>query len=517
MHHLLKLLLLLLPLPDVEPAKAQTPLPEQFEEWILDGMDEWEIPGMALAIVHRDSVVYARGFGVRRLGTREPVDEQTLFGIASVTKNITAAALGMLVDEGMIDWDDRVRDHIPWFELSDPWVAGQVTIRDLLTHKVGLGRILGNRLQFMTRESRDELIYRMRYHEFEAPFRSRYVYSNVMYLVAGEIIPAVTGLSWDEFVENRFFLPLGMERANTSITQIADGENAAWPHQSIRDSVQAIPRRNWDNAAAAGGINASVVDVAAWLRMQLGEPGRFGDRRLLSRSVMRELHRPQVALPVSDPYDSQVSYGLGWQIYDYEGYRAIGHGGATDGMNTRTVMIPELELGIVVTSNIFTSYLDVVVNTLLDLWIDQPARDWNTLYLNRYRIRMDEALERRRQIDEARIEGTSPTLPMNSYAGIFYHDLYGRAEVRQARGGLELRLWGDGDMIADLEHWHRDTWRVVWRNPALREEFLYFTIGKEGHPDTLHFEFVLRPMLLQVGAYPSDYTRTVPFRKVGGS
>jgi CubicO group peptidase (beta-lactamase class C family) len=192
-------------------SQAQSVLPDNFESWIEEGIQQWDIPGMAIGIVKDGEIVYTRGFGVRKLGESGRVDENTQFGIASVSKHMAASSLGILVDEGKLSWDDPVVKHIPWFRFKDPHATENVTVRDLLTHQVGVGRMLGNRLQFMTDRSREELLYRMRYHEFEQPFRSQYVYSNMMYMLAGEVVEAITGKSWDEFMAERFFEPHGNE------------------------------------------------------------------------------------------------------------------------------------------------------------------------------------------------------------------------------------------------------------------------------------------------------------------
>ncbi len=511
---LLTLSALLLFAASFQAAIAQSVLPDNFEEWVQAGMEQWEIPGMAVAVVKDDTIAWAGGFGVRKLGEEAPVDEHTHFGIASVSKNMTAATLALLVDEGLIDWDDRVAELLPGFKLSDPWVTEEVRIRDLLTHQVGVGRMLGNRLQFMTSESRDELIYRLRYHDFEQPFRSSYVYSNMMYMVAGEVVAAVTGRTWDEYLIQELFRPLGMDRAHTSVSLIGDEENAAWPHQYIKGEVQPIPRRSWDNAAAAGGVNASVYEVAQWFRMQLGEAGVYDGNRVISRESMREIHRPQVALPIRNPYGNQISYGLGWRISEYEGYRILSHGGATDGMNTSAAILPELNLGIVVVSNVFNTFREAVVNTIIDHYLEIEPRDWNELYWTSYQNQYENALERRNDIERARVRDTHPTHDnYDAYTGVYYDDLYGRVEVMEGENGLELHFWNDSDLIADLEHWHYNTYRAVWRNPAQREEFLHFAIGQSGLVESLNYQFTLRPVLLQVGAYPTNYYRVVSFKK----
>ncbi len=495
------------------PAVAQHTLRPDFDVLVKQGMDDWGIPGMAIAIVKDGDMVYAKGFGEKKLGGGEPVDEHTLFGIASVSKNITAAALAILVDEGKISWDTRIVDIIPWFALSDPWVTSQVTVRDALTHQVGIGRILGNRLQFLSGHSRDELIHKLRYMEFQEPFRSSFVYSNMMYSVAGQVIEYVTGKTWDEFLKERLFDPIGMG-SNTSITALEKESNAAWPHQYIGGEVIPIARRNWDNAGPAGGINASVTDVAKWMIMQLGDPGVYRGTRLISNVQMQEMHKPQVVRPGGSPYGTQATYGLGWNILDYQGKRVLTHGGATDGFNTAAYMVPELGLGIVVVGNTFNQLGDALAYTVIDSYLGVSETNWPERYLAGYKRSYEQVSAVRDEIHDARLQGTLPTLELGQYIGTYISDAYESVQVVHGVKGLELHFWGQEGLVADLEHWHYDTFRAVWRNPAQREEFAFFTLDKNGQIDALHFEFVLRPMLLQVGAYPSNYTRTVRFERI---
>src|SRR5690554_4014758 len=273
---------------------AQDALPENFDDWVESSRQDWKIPGMAVGIVKDGEVIYAKGFGEKLLGSGDAVDANTIFSIASVSKNMTATALGILVDEGKINWDDKITKHIPWFQLKDPWVTRELTIRDALTHRVGLGRILGNRLQFMTDSPRDSVLYQMRYMEFEKPFRSEFVYNNVMYSLAGQIIEYTDGRTWDAFLKERLFAPLEMNSATTRISQFKDGDNQAFPHQEIEGKVVPIQRRNWDNAGPAGGVNTSVNDLNNWMLMQLGVSGSYKGNTIVSAKQMNEIHKPQM-------------------------------------------------------------------------------------------------------------------------------------------------------------------------------------------------------------------------------
>jgi CubicO group peptidase (beta-lactamase class C family) len=504
------LLILFLWLPAVH---AQSVLPDNFESWVEDGMQAWEIPGLAIGIVHDGEVVYTQGFGVRKLGEASQIDEHTQYGIASVSKHMTASSLGILVDEGRLNWNDPVIKHIPWFRLSDSGATEMVTVSDLLTHQVGIGRILGNRLQFMTNRSREELIYRMRYHDFEQPFRSEYVYSNVMYTLAGEVVAAITGQSWDNFMKERFFEPLGMTRTNTSIVDLHSDGNAAWPHQYIDGEVVPISRRNWDNASPAGGVNSTMSDMARWIQLQLGTPGEFAGQTILSERTMRDIQTPRVSQNIGSITDPQRGYGYGFGVTDYEGYRLLSHGGATDGMNTTYMLIPELDFGIIVTSNVFTQFGTALAYTVIDHLIGKEGNNWHEDYLAGYNRRYETVKQIREEFEATRIPNTIPTHTMQRYTGSWTSDLYDNAAVSLENGNLVLSLWDD-TIKGNLEHWHHNTFRINWQNPAQREEFVQFDMNLEGEIDEMTIRFTLRPMLLQVGAYPTNYYRDVRYQKI---
>lgn len=492
-------------------AIAQDSFPENFDSWVESSRQDWKIPGMAVGIVKDGEVVFAKGFGEKLLGSGEAVDANTIFSIASVSKNMTAAALGILVDEGKIGWDDQITQHIPWFQLKDPWVTSEITIRDALTHRVGLGRILGNRLQFMTASPRDSILYRMRFVEFEAPFRSAFVYNNVMYSLAGQIIEYTDGRTWDAFLKERLFTPLGMGSTTTSITQLKASDNQAYPHQEINGKVVPIARRNWDNAGPAGGVNASVNDLNKWMLMQLGDAGTYGETTLVSTERMNEMHNSQTALPRSDAMGAQSSYGFGWILSDYKGERIISHGGATDGFNTAMYLMPGLELGIVVVGNTFNRLGPAVAFQVMDAYLGESDKDWSKHYLERYDRAYERATAAREKIHEARVLKTKPSLALDAYVGVYQSAGYGKVEVKKDGKDLVLHFWDTEGLEARLEHWHFDTFRAVWKNPAQREEFMQFHLNKEGKVEALDFEFNLRPQLLQVGAYPSSYTHSELF------
>ena len=507
-------LLALLVLPGLLPAQAPPAELRHIEAFIQRGMQDWQLPGLSIAVVKDDELVWARGFGTRRLGHDLPVDEHTLFNVASVSKAFTSAALGILVEEGRIRWDDPVVEHLPHFQLYNPFVTNQTTIRDLLAHRVGIGRMTGNRLRWISHRDRDEMIRRIRHLGPEQPFRAGYVYSNVMYMVAGEIVPAVTGMSWEDFVRERIFAPLDMGRSLSSVKQLPAGENVAFPHQEIDGVMVEIPRRDFDGVGPAASVHTSAVEVAAWMRLHLGEAGVYEGRRLMDRGVVEEMHRAQNVIrePAGGPLNA---YGLGWSLGSFEGRRTSSHGGAVDGMNSLLMLVPEENLGIFITTNAFNDFMNALAYQVMDAYLGIPGRDWHDQLFQNHQRRRAVVQAERDAIHGARVQGTRTSMPLPDFAGRYEDALYADARVEWEDGALVLRLWEDEDQVADLEHWHHDTFRAIWRNRAQREEFVWFTRGPGGDMDALHIDWNLRPALLQVGAYPSPYRRVAAFRRVG--
>ncbi len=481
------------------------------DEWLDAERQRWGIPGMAVAVVHNDELVFARGFGTTRLEHGRPVDADTQFGIASLTKAMTATSLGLLVDEGLLDWTDRVVDHLPEFALSDPWVTANVTVRDLLSHQVGVGRLFGNRLTFMPAASRDQFMRHLRHHDFEQPFRQGYVYSNSMYTVAGAILEVLSDETWEHFVESRLFAPLAMNRSNTSIHRLDD--NAAWPHQEIRGQLVEVPRRDWGYAGPAAAVNASVNDLAQWMRLNLGDRGVLDGKRLVSDKTISAIHSPVNLTGFDDAELSVNAYAMGWGLGRYQGLHVMRHGGATDGFNTQVWLVPELALGIVMSANRFTELRDPVMRRIVDLVAGHEPFDWAGQQFQDELNDRELARAAREAVHAKRQPDSPPRHHRTAYLGSYHHPLYDQVEVLETDSGLALRFWQDDSQTADLEHWHFDTFLATWRNPAQREKFVWFVMGEDGLPHELRVRFTLRPESLEEGIYPADYTRTVHFKR----
>src|SRR6266446_7983851 len=309
----------------VQILRAQTAPPSALDSFVARVLKTFEVPGLAVAIVKDGKVVLAKGYGVRKLGETTPVDEKTLFGIGSNTKAFTSAALATLVDEGKISWDDPVYQRLPGFQMYDPYVSHEMTIRDLLTHRSGMGLGEGDLLFWPhSTFTREDIIYRLRFMKPASSFRSRFAYDNLLYIAAGQIIPAVTGKSWEDYIRGRILLPLGMATTNLSNAAFKPGDNYAWPHSKLDGKLQVIDFINLDNAGPAGSINSSAAEMAKWVTLQLNR-GKFpnSDARLFSERQSREMWSAQTILPAGEGpgplaglNSKFADYGLGWGLRD---------------------------------------------------------------------------------------------------------------------------------------------------------------------------------------------------------
>ena len=467
-------------------ALTQSPPLKGFDAYVEQALRDWGVPGMAIAVVRNDSVVFIKGYGVRELGKPARVDARTLFAIGSSTKAFTAAALALLVDSGKVAWDDPVTKHLPWFELSDPYVTRELTVRDLVTHRSGLPR--GDLAWYGSAFDQSEVLRRVRYLKPRWSFRSTYGYQNIMFLAAGEVVEAASGASWSDFLKARIFTPLGMTSTNTSVTALGDGD-VATPHDKIDDTVRAIAWRNIDNIAPAGAINSNVTDMAQWVRLQLGH-GSYGGRRLISDSAVEEMHTPQIVVRMSKdaretfPDAHFMAYGLAWFLRDFHGKKFVGHGGAIDGMRAEVGLIPEARLGVVVLCNLGgTSFPVAIMHRALDAYLAAPPRDWSGSLLAMERKAEARADSTRRAFEAARVPDTRPSLPLEQYAGSYDDSLYGRLEIAEQGGKLVARK---GPAFAgDLTHWHFDTFKVTWRDRRLGDTYVTFNIDVDGKVGSL--------------------------------
>lgn len=493
-HHFLAVATLTLTI--LSTAFAQTGTPPDLDAYAARVLKEFEVPGLAVAIVKDGKVVLAKGFGVRKLGEPAQVDEHTLFGIASNTKAFTSAALAMLVDEGKITWDDPVTKHLPAFQLYDPYVTREMTIRDLLTHRSGLGLGAGDLLWWPpTDYSREEIIRRFRYVKPASSFRSRYAYDNVLYMIAGQIIPAVTGKSWDDFIKERIFAPLGMTESNTSVSAFRPGDNLAIPHGPVEGRILPVKYINLDNVGPAGAINSNVTDMAKWAILQLdGGLIRDSNKRLFSDRQSREMWSAQTITPLGDPPPHLAAlkanfsaYALGWGLTDYRGKKIVSHTGGLPGYVSRVALVPDLKLGVIVLTNQESgAAFQAITYQVIDHYLGGSATDWIAAFKTSEQQGLARAAAFEKRQAASRAAESKPSLPVDKYAGRYTDAWYGDVTINQEDGKLVLRFSHTPSLVGDLEHWQYDTFKVRWRDRSLNADaFVSFALKPDGGIDQM--------------------------------
>lgn len=464
------------------------------DEYYAKALIDWEVPGMAIAIVKDDSVIFAKGFGVKEVGKPDKVDANTLFAIASNTKAFTAAALAILVDEGKVKWDDKVTKYIPWFQLYDPYVTYNMTIRDLLCHRSGLATFSGDLLWFGTSYSREEVIRRARYLKPIFGFRERYGYSNIMFLAAGEIIHVVSGKPWEDFIAERILTPLQMNRTVTSINSLKGLDNVAQCHTDFDGKTIRIPYLSWDNVAPAAAINSSVNDLSKWLKLQLNR-GRIGQTQIFSSARSREMWASNTLQGVSSYSESLFpsthfkAYALGWGVFDYLGRKIVNHSGGYDGMISYTCLVPEEKLGFVILTNKNSSLYNPLVYKTLDMFLGGKNIDWSAMMLDDYKKQIEMEKKNRIEEEQKRNKDSKPTLALSEYAGIYGGDLYGNAKVTVENGELKLVFVPAPQFNAILKHWQYDTFSIQFPEfPSLPQGKVTFIINALGKVDEMRVD-----------------------------
>ncbi len=459
-------------------------------------IDTWKASGagMAIAIVKDDKVVLAKGYGVRDIGKADKVDENTLFAIASNSKAFTTASLAILVDEGKLNWNEKVSKYLPDFQMYDPWVTNELTIRDIVSHRVGLDTFSGDLLWYDTTYSTDEMLRRVRYLKPVSSFRSRYGYQNLMFIAAGKIVEKVSGMPWADFVKTHILTPLGMNRTTTSVRDLKD--NYAMPHNESGGKLRALPLGFLDNAIGAVRLNASVADLSKWIRLQLGR-GTFEGKRIFSPEQSWQMWSPNTLQPISEaasknnPTRHFNAYAMGWGTYDYYGRKIVNHSGGLDGMLSYTVLIPEDNVGFVVLTNSESPAYQIMMAKIRDMLVDAPKRDWNAEAVKQVAAMKANADEEIKRLDAARVPNTKPSLAAAAYAGTYTSQMYGDVTIAEENGKLVMRLGPAPNFVADLDHWHYDTFQIHWRpsvNYNFPRGFVTFTIDKNGKPDQLKID-----------------------------
>ena len=440
---------------------------KKLDKYYASMVEDWDVPGVSIGIVKDGEMVFSGHYGVLEEGKDKVPDKNTLYAIASNSKAFTSAIIGMLVQEGKLDWNDKVRKYLPYFELYDPWVSNEVTVRDLLCHRVGLGTFSGDVIWYKADLTAEEIIRRVKYLPAAFDFRAGYGYSNVMYVTAGELIRVITGNTWSENVRERILEPLGMDRTVTSPAELEAKGNFATPHARKDETNIPIVWEDWETVGAMGGIISSVEDISKWMIFNL-DNGIWGDDTLLSKETRNMLWTPHnnnlVDHTARNDFNRHFSgYGLGWGLSDYHGRLRVGHTGAYDGMITAVTLIPDENLGVVVLSNGMKSPIMAATYYAIDTYLGRETRDWSAEYLERVDQRQNEDT-RIASRKEKRIPDTKPSVELEVYTGVYQSDIYGEIKISLESDRLRMEFEHSPYLSATLNHWHYDVWEINWDN-----------------------------------------------------
>ncbi|GAB4286683.1 MAG: serine hydrolase [Marinilabiliales bacterium] len=504
------LILTLLIIPTVLLSQQYKKELNDIDDYIKKSMKEWEIPGLAIGIVKDDSLIFAKGYGVRDINKGGKVDENTVFGIASNTKAFTVAALAMLVEDKQINWDDPVIKYLPYFEMYDPYVTKEMRIRDLLCHRAGYKTFAGDLLWHSTNYSREDIIKRIKYLKPTYSFRYHYGYSNLMFLTAGEIIPAVTGISYDDFLKTKIFEPLGMTRTNTSIKTFDKIENLAYPHDKKDGKTIRIKYISWDNIAPAGGINSCVTDMSKWIKLQLNH-GIYKNNKYFSKESQKVMWTPHTVeeLTATDEYLFPSMhfniYGLGWDMFDYHGRKIVNHSGGLDGMISQLALVPEENLGFVVLTNSMNYLPYALMFKILDIFFHEDGKDYSSIFFNYYQQNKNYKENLWRIAESSRDAKSKPSFPLEKYTGTYKSELYGNAIVSIENKKLKVQFVPAPEFVSTLEHWENDTFVIEFKAfPSLPKGLCYF-ISDESDTD-------VRQMKIEIDNPDFDFTELEFFK-----
>jgi len=453
-------------------------------------MKEFDVPGIAIAVVKDGKVLTTQGFGVRKRGEPAKVDGKTIFEIASNSKAFTAAALGMLVDQGKLSWDDPVIKHLPDFRMYDAYVTAEMTVRDLLTHRSGLGLGAGDLMWWPTTTfSSDEIIHNLRYIKPATSFRSSYAYDNLLYIVAGKIIAAKSGKTWGETMHEWILSPVGMATTTTSLEESAKFANVSAPHSKINGKAVPVKPMPVANAVGAVGINTSAEDIARWMNVLL-ENGKVGEgKRLWSDKQAREMWTAQTPMTINTPRPPLAAtkpnfyaYGLGFQLRDYQGKLVAMHGGALQGFYTRVLLVPEAKLGIAIFTNAESGpSLNALQYRLLDQHLGVAPTDWIGRIAD-----MDKEMQAK---EAARVKGeaasraaqSKPSLTLASYEGDYEDAWYGKMNVKRVNNKLVMSFSRTPDLTGEMEHFQHDTFIVRWKERNFNADaYVTFSLDHDG-------------------------------------
>lgn len=474
---------------------AQPLTTSQIDTLVERSMKTFDVPGIAVAIVKDGKIILEKGYGVTSLNTMQKMNAHTRFGIASNSKAFTTAALGILVDEGKLKWNDRVTDYIPGFKLYAPYVTENFTIRDLLTHRSGMGLGAGDLMIWPDSSTftLNDIIHNLRYLKQVSDFRTKYDYDNLLYIVAGEVVARVSGMSWEKFIQTKIMDPLQMTESAPNYELLKDKNNVIDPHAPVNGKVQVI-HRDWKYVAdAAGGIYSSVHDMCKWVTMQMND-GKYGDdlsKQLLEKSTHEEMWTPQTIIPVHGPtpYNTHfASYGLGWFLSDEMGYKVVTHTGGLAGIVTQVTLIPELKLGIIVFTNQQSgAAFRSITNTIKDSYFGIKGKDW----VKQYKELVDKSVSDAKEITDkiwkdidAAQQKNTVRVDFSKYTGTYTDPWFGDVIISEKNGKPWFDSKNSPRLTGEMVYYKGNTFIVKWNDRSMdADAYVMFTLDYQGNPD----------------------------------
>ncbi|QIL21170.1 serine hydrolase [Thermomonas sp. HDW16] len=468
----------------------------EFDAFVEAVRKQFDVPGIAVAIVQDGRIVMERGYGVRELGKPAKVDAHTMFAIASNTKAFTAASLNMLQDDGKLKTTDRVIDHLPWFRMSDAYVTREMRIRDLLAHRSGLSLGAGDLLYWPTTTySTREVAERLKDVPLTGGFREQYAYDNILFGVAQLVVEEASGMPFKQFLSSRIFQPLGMTETRYNSDDLKPGDNVATGHAKFDFAdLRPVGVTSWRNVSGAGGLYSSVHDIGKWMNMQLagGAYAGSGDnaKRLFSEQRQREMWTVLTPIPVGKPGVPELApavpnflgYAQGWQVSDYAGDKLVWHTGGWPGQVSRLTLVPGKKIGVIVlTSAELAVAFNAVTYRALDMMLGREGNDWLKAYAAAYAKAQGNADEDWKKHLAARDAASKPSLPLAKYAGTYRDPWYGDVLIRQGAKGLEMQFAKTAELLGDIEPWQHDSFIVRWRDRGLNADaFVNFALDPDG-------------------------------------
>jgi CubicO group peptidase (beta-lactamase class C family) len=474
-------MLLLAALLCLSPVSRAESLDSRAVDTLVEGaLEHWHVPGVAVAIVRGDDVIYLKGHRRRSIATEEKVTPDTLFPIASCTKSFTTTAMALLVDEGKMSWDDRPRKYVPYFRLSDPLADSEVTLRDLITHRTGLRG--HDMLWYRSPWTQEDIIRRVGRLPLDKPFRTTFQYQSTMFTAAGFAVASASGMSWADFVRKRLLEPLDMKNVYFTTKEIADIADKASPHRLDGEGKAKLTEPYpMDVPEPAGSIQASAAELSKWLRFHLNNKIVHG-KPLVSARNLEAMHTPQIVIPMDAvdrlmfPGTHQMSYGMGWVIQDHFGHRLLQHAGLIDGFRCHFTLVPKERIGIVLLCNLHQTRMNIALsNALLDVLLGLPPRDWNAIVSEAERKDQAQSEKKESEDQKRRHRNTHPSRELGGYTGTFEHPAYGTVRITLEEGAL---VWHWNRFTAPLEHFHYDTFTLPIA--IMDEPHVIFTLDERG-------------------------------------